>query len=853
MKKYFYLPVLAVALLATSCNKEETLGGNGPAAPAKGETCTLYVQNGAWDDARSSFDPSSGISLSGSELIGLFYKEGGKMVGSSINYSIKAEPAGAGVYSFTNPGADAASPWYALMPYTYNGTRSTPSSNPTSVQFRVGPIQYPGANTFDPMADVLAGKPFTTSGNTGTITAFKRLVAPVRIDITGLGDSDKIYAATLKFSGEATTYTNTLVGQLNPAIADTYADTKVTSMTTSTAGRALSVIYGDGLPKSGSSWPVWITLNPITLAAGTTLTLEVTTADKTYTRTITLSGDKELVNDKINTLGVNIKGEGYSSAETVLQDFTKQTVGAGTLNLTASDGTPVSWTATGSGQWTAAAEDGGSLHPNAFKMPKNSKLTIPTISGKKIIKFRLFLHPCASISATLATIAIKDGSTTLSTVANATLITKDTEKGGYYNGGIIDIDLPGGYDDLSGLTLDVAGNTVVASAATMWTADLSYDPNDLYSIFASGADLKIGHLTFNNATHTATKIKIYESTTADLKKAVTDYNIVFLDYDAADAKEDKITMEGSIPVAQTGAATGHAIVGRYVNHQPLIDFGSTYYFYQQTDELAVKNVSLKFGNSGFWTSAMTTALGVSVEDCTLQETATNKYFFYDSKDSGTIGFREVHVKNCVIGTASTGYALFGLSNRTTTDDQFTALETLDFENNVIYYTGTGTSAAKLFFLNPKDKGSSNYISCPNVKINFGHNSVYGFTGYWIGVKNPAQINMDYNAAESSLTASCYMLSINEAGYGNLKVETSTAQYNHLFNSNADNSSAYTDMTSAVRTYFTRKTLTSAKASAGAVSPFTSINTETGYLPINTSVVTTGSGASYSTKQWKTWE
>lgn len=855
MKKYIVFPVLAAALLATSCTKTENFSGDASEA-AKGEKCTLYVQGNEWtadSDSRSSFNPASGISLSGTELIGLFYKEDGKMVGSSGNYAVKAEPAGAGVYTFTNPGADAASPWYSLMPYTHNGIRSTPSASPTSTQFRIGPTQYPGDNTFDPMADVLAGKPFTTSDGTGTITAFKRLTAPVRIDITGLEDGEKIYAATLKFSGNATTYTNTLVGQLNPTISDSYADTKVTNVTSTTVGRALSVIYGNGLPKNGSSWPMWITLNPITLEAGTTLTLEVTTANKTYTRTITLDGAKELVIDKINTLGVNMKGEGFSSAETLLQDFTKQAVGSGTLNLTASDGSAVSWTAAGTSQWTAASDDGGSMHPNALKMPKASKLTIPTISGKKILKLRLFLHPCSSISTTLATIALKDGSNTLSTVANAALITKGSDTGGYYNGGIIDIDLPAGYDSMSGLTLEIGGNVVVASAITMWTANLSYDPNDLYSVFTSGADLKIGHLTFNNATHTATKIKIYQSTTAELKQAVLDYNVVFLDYDSADATEDKITMEGSIAVSKTGTATGHAIIGRYVNHQPLIDFGEKYYFYQQTDELAVKNVSLKFPNYGFWASAMESALGTSVEDCTIAITATNKYLFYDSKDSGTIGFREVHVKNCVIGAASTGYVLFGLSNRTTTGDEHTALEILDFENNVIYYTGTGTSGAKQIFLNPKDKVSSNYISCPNVKINFSHNSVYNYTSFWVGVKNPKQINLDYNVGQSSLTANCYMLSINESGFGALDPGTSTDTYNHLFNSNTENTFSFTDMTAAVRPYFTRKTLTQAKANSGDASPFSSINTTTGYLPINTSVVANGSGATYTDKLWRTWE
>ncbi len=37
------------------------------------------------------------------------------------------------------------------------------------------------------------------------------------------------------------------------------------------------------------------------------------------------------------------------------------------------------------------------------------------------------------------------------------------------------------------------------------------------------------------------------------------------------------------------------------------------------------------------------------------------------------------------------------------------------------------------------------------------------------------------------------------------------------------------------------------------SPFVSANTETGYFPVNTSVVTNGAGASYDTKLWNKWE
>ena len=177
---------------------------------------------------------------------------------------------------------------------------------------------------------------------------------------------------------------------------------------------------------------------------------------------------------------------------------------------------------------------------------------------------------------------------------------------------------------------------------------------------------------------------------------------------------------------------------------------------------------------------------------------------------------------------------------------------------MIYYTGEGASAAKQIFLNPTDKVQSTtdnkkYISCPNVKVSFKNNSIYNFKSFWIGVKNPKQINLEHNVADAELSGNCYMVSINESGYGAMSTETCTAKYNYLRNSLSTNDYAYTDMTTTVRAYFTRASLTQAKAKNSDPSPFLSVNTTTGYLPVNTTVVTTGAGATYTTKLWKTWE
>ncbi|MBR1869227.1 MAG: hypothetical protein IJ799_04090, partial [Bacteroidales bacterium] len=298
------------ALLLAGCTAElkEDLTDE---ATVKGTPVTLYVQDNEWlpedGTARSVYEPGVGIHLTGTENIGLFYwntttsRLVGKTVDTAINYSIKAEPAGAGAYTFTNPGAPEDAKWYSVMPYSYNCVRSTTSSAPTRLQFRVGPTQYPMANSFDPMADILVGKPFTTSDGTGTITAFKRMVAPFKLIVTGLEDSEKIYSVTVAFAGDPTNKDNSITGQFAVTPAEEYDAMIVSSVTSSAIGRKISAIYGDGLAKSGDGWPVWLTVKPITVAAGTDITVTVTTADATYTRTASLPAEKTFANDKVNT------------------------------------------------------------------------------------------------------------------------------------------------------------------------------------------------------------------------------------------------------------------------------------------------------------------------------------------------------------------------------------------------------------------------------------------------------------------------------------------------------------------------------------------------------------------------
>ena len=846
----------AAAFMMTGCTAE-LKENRTEEAVSKGTPVTLYVEDKEWlpedGTSRSVYEPGVVIHLTGTENIGLFYWNTvtSKLVGSESNYSIKAEPSGAGIYTFTNPGAAEDAPWYSVMPYSKNCIRTYSSGNPTQLQFRVGPTQYPEANSFDPMADILIGKPFTTADGTGTITAFKRMTAPFKLNVTGLEDNEKIYAITLELEGDPANKDNSITGQFIVTPSDEYDGMSISSVSSAAKGRKISAIYGTGLTKSGDGWPVWLAVKPITVAAGTNITLTVTTADATYTRTASLPAEKTFVNDKVNTLTFNIKGSGVSSCETLFQDFTKQAVSTGNISLKASNGTIYNWTLNSANQWTAASSDGNSGMPNALNLPKNSSLTIPSFAGKVIKNVRLFLHPCASITsgtggASLSTISLKDGNETLSTIGNAALVTVEPKKGGYWNGGIIDIGLPDGYTDLSGLTLAVAVNNVVASAMLFTTASSGYNPYDYYARFLNGEDLTIGGTVYNKNTHTYGLFSIQGTNHAAFTNAIADKDIMFLDYDENNASPYTLTLTSNMVLG------GKAIVGRYANHQPVIDGVTGTKGLKPTGDMAFKNVGFYVKGSFLTSENLTANASLAFEDCSVEHTTEHAFIF---ENNPTYDFCNLYFKNSVLLQPASGYGLFAIGSKTKTAVSL-SYNTFEIENNVFVCTSSPSTPAsgRLINLYVTASDEITYVECPSLHINFSHNTVYNRRGQCINVKSPEQATLEYNAlkTECSKTTGWYIIAIQARGA--LDPSTSTSRYNWGLNTEETGAFGISDMVKDSRDFFTVTGNQWKKTKDGAADIFqNTANPSIGYLPIDPTVVTNGAGATYSTKLWRTWE
>ena len=463
-------PCLAAGCLAIAACTSELAPD--PGTFDAGTPVTLHVNDAPWTpsgEPRSSYAEGVGISLSGSEDIALFYNDGTKLIGSddTNRYPVKATANGDWTWSFSNPVAAEGRTWFSLVPYSQQGQRYMKSS--TKAQTRIGPVQFPLADSFDPQADVLAGKPFTVKGNEAEISSFKRLVAPWRILVTGLGSSERIYAATLSLSGTATDWNNSIGGILTVSMTEDY-DGTVFCGSTGGNTRSISLNYGEGLPSKGGGHPLWFMVKPVEIPAGTDITLTVTTADATYTRTARMPSEQTLSTEKINKLAFNIKGPGSISQESSFQDFTAQSLTAGSVSLTAADESSLTWILPTSPQWTAASKDGGSGYPDALSFTVSKTLRVPSIAGKDITGIRLFIHPAMTWSGG-GTITVKDGDTEKATVDGACLVTAGGIPGAIERGGFVDIPLPEGCTTLSGLDLLMGKLTSVVSGAILFTAD----------------------------------------------------------------------------------------------------------------------------------------------------------------------------------------------------------------------------------------------------------------------------------------------------------------------------------------------------------------------------------------------
>ena len=831
MKKIVYAGLALGLMTVVSCQKELTEGQmeNTVAQITK----TMYVEGNEWipeADTRTAYEPGVGIDWTGNETFAIYYgnsadsdatKENGKKY-MQLASDVKA--LGNGLYSFSHPEIEGAQ--------TYDYSVITPSIVTTGVQgqglsatFKLSPVQTPGANTYDPNYDILFGQGAfgVAPAEELEITKFKRVTAPLRLSLSdgaGVIGDEKIHAATISFS-QAAAGLNGFAGTLYLNFGYEYEDCKVNSLTAPSS--SVTAVYAEGLSKDGNIWPVWYSVHPATFDAGGELTVTVTTETKTVSRTITLASAASIQADILNNLAFDISGEGYVETESLYWNFTEL---SGTLSAqqTASDGNPYNWGFESCQIWNG--NDASGILPSSLRANANDgQITLPTIAGKQISKIRLYAHPSNTTS---------DNTISLNGAAglNFNSYAVNTDTG---NSGVLEITVP---EDQYGQPLiltagsnfaafDGIGVELVEGAALP-----EADENDYYDLFTKGYDIEINGEVYNNSGYTARLVKMTDFLDLTEKECQTilqadagSKGILFLD---ATGQESPL----EISIMTPGSSESVVIIGRYRNAaQPQIKLTSQYNL--RGEKTVFKNLHLIAGHA--------TALIVnrdcentilSIEDCAIDASAS-QFIVYDNVND--YPYKKVAINNCVIemNPAKTNHAVFGYGTGSAKTNYGPDL-TFSLTNSVVYSSAPVQSY--VINLGSNDAKFDSY----NADLNISNNTFYNIRNHNILIRGTVfrsfivDNNVGYFGSDATNRSNlaCVYTSVGKSSISNNYLYTPSTEFKWVLGHTSSIIEAGEGNVENAET-----------------NPFTSENIETGYFPINTSVVTNGAGADYDTKYW----
>lgn len=825
MKKMIFAGLALGLVTMVSCQKELTENSIGTAVPQI--TKTVYVEGNRWlpdTGTRTAYMPGTGVDWTGNETFAIYYGDPDKAATatSENKYMQKATDVtalGGGKYSFKHEDLGISAYDYSVIVPDIATTGLQGAGK--SATFKLSPVQTPGANTYDPNYDILFGQGAfgVAPAEELEITKFKRVTAPLRLSLSdgaGVIGDEKIHAATISFS-QAAAGQNGFAGTLYLNFGYEYEDCKVNSFTAPSS--SVTAVYAEGLSKDGSIWPVWYSVHPATFDAGGELTVTVTTETKTVSRTITLASAASIQADILNNLAFDISGEGYVETESLYWNFTEL---SGTLSAqqTASDGNPYNWGFESCQIWNG--NDASGILPSSLRANANDgQITLPTIAGKQISKIRLYAHPNNTTSGN--TISL-NGAAGLN--FNSYAVNTDTG-----NSGVLEITVP---EDQYGQPLiltagskfaafDGIGVELVESAALP-----EADENDYYDLFTKGYDIEINGEVYNNSGYTARLIKATELEQSDLQADATTAGILFID------------PEGQTSALETKAmAPGNAekvvIIGRYKDSQPMLKLVQ----YNLRTDAVFKNMHLESGNETYLvrTNSGYESGSITFDDCTLDMT-TSRYVAYDQ--ALTYSFTGVFINNSIIefnSLATNNPSIFAFSTSTSSVKTVFGPTDISITNSVIY----SAAAIQAYIVNMGD-GSQDKYDTYNANLNVSNNTFYNIWQKNILVRGQVFQN--------------FTVDKNVAGYVSGDVPNAISYLACAYKSAAASSISgnylYSGVEAAPWTVVHGKSAIEAGAdnvNDAAAAPFTSENTETGYFPINTSVVTNGAGADYDTKYW----
>lgn len=252
----------------------------------------LAVSDKEWTpaDAKSSYAPGVGITLTGTEPISVFYADG--------KSPVVATSQGNGSYSFSHEEVSGA------QTYDYNYLMPYNSATKADGTARLFAVQYPGEGTYDPAYDYLIGKPSIAVPKATSeiaVTSFKRLTAPLNFVITDtyqLLGGEAVSVVTVDFSNA----TESVAADFTAAFSSDYEAAGIEGMVPGTESTALTAVYPEGLAVSNNEYDVWFSSLPVNLVAGQVVSLTVSSQTKTLTCKAELPSDFSLLTNKLNKI-----------------------------------------------------------------------------------------------------------------------------------------------------------------------------------------------------------------------------------------------------------------------------------------------------------------------------------------------------------------------------------------------------------------------------------------------------------------------------------------------------------------------------------------------------------------------
>lgn len=423
MKKQL-ISILALALTLASCQKEAMQHG-GAETPAT-VSHTFELEEAEWlPETKTVYEPGKGVKFTGKEVMSVFYSK----PGDAVKYKVKPKEGTTssikrnedGSYTVVHPALDGVTEYdYYFM---LSGSQSEVGGSAKKLLVaKVGTMQSPAATSFDPAFDFLVGLPQRKVSKDALspvkVEKFKRVVSHLKVmlkDSKGVLKGEAPLLVTLSFDAEKNKG-KVISGNAYVDIAgDKYAEIDVQSVSSDSWSNTVSARYEGGLAATNGNYEVWYTLFPATIVQGSKISMTVTTATRTITRSVVLTRDLSMAEGTLNTLGFDISGEGCSEVSSLYQDFgafytdrklDKKAI-ASSLTLNASDGVEHSWGFKNcfheSGKNSVYANKTMQLFPQAVRMKEASAtITFPTDivpAGKKTEKVMIYFHPMDKKSA----------------------------------------------------------------------------------------------------------------------------------------------------------------------------------------------------------------------------------------------------------------------------------------------------------------------------------------------------------------------------------------------------------------------------------------------------------------------